>query len=116
MKLKDKLNRIKEVYLGADYFCLPSFYEGTPNALCETISCGLPVLCSDVCDNSMYVREGVNGLLFNPNLAQEMADKISCMLSIDDEICTEYSHESRRLAEELLSENSFISSYKIELD
>lgn len=111
--LRDKLSKIREVYLNADYFCLPSFYEGTPNALCEAISCGLPVLCSDVCDNSMYVREGVNGLLFNPNLAQEMADKISCMLSIDDEIYTEYSHESRRLAEELLSENSFISSYKM---
>lgn len=111
--LREKSSKIKDVYLNADYFCLPSFYEGTPNALCEAISCELPVICSDVCDNSMYVREGVNGSLFNPYSAQEMADKISCMFSMDDETYMKYSRESRRLAEKLLSENSFISSYKI---
>ena len=113
MILREKSSKIKGVYLNADYFCLPSFYEGTPNALCEAISCGLPVICSDVCDNSIYVQKGVNGMLFNPHSAQGMADKMSCMLSMDDETYMKYCQESRRLAEELLAENSFISSYKI---
>ena len=59
-RLKDKLSKIRDVYLNADYFCLPSFYEGTPNALCETISCGLTLVCSDVCNNSTYAQKGEN--------------------------------------------------------
>ncbi len=113
IKLKDKSNRIKEVYLGADYFCLPSFYEGTPNALCEAISCGLPVICGDVCDNSIYVREGGNGCLFNPRSVLDMKDKMSRMLEIDDETYAAYCCQSRMLAEELLSERRFLGEYEI---
>lgn len=112
IKLKEKSSKIKDIYLRADYFCLPSFYEGTPNALCEAISCGLPVICSDVCDNSIYVREGENGFLFNPQSIQSMWDKISQMLAIGDETYADYCCKSRKLAEELLSEQRFFSEYK----
>ena len=116
IKLMEKSNKIKEIYLNADYFCLPSFYEGTPNALCEAISCGLPVVCSDVCDNSMYVREGRNGFLFDPQSIQDMRDKISQMLAVDDETYAAYCCRSRKVAEELLSEKRFLDEYKILLD
>ena len=112
IKLREKSNKIKDVYLNADYFCLPSFYEGTPNALCEAISCGLPVICSDVCDNSIYVWEGKNGVLFNPQSIQSMRDKISQMLAIGDETYADYCCKSRKLAEELLSEKCFLDRYK----
>ena len=114
--LREKSNKIKDIYLRADYFCLPSFYEGTPNALCEAISCGLPVICSDVCDNSIYVREGGNGVLFNPQSIQSMRDKISQMFAIGDETYADYCCKSRKLAEELLSEQRFFSKYKTLLD
>ena len=116
IRLKDKSTKIKDVYLEADYFCLPSFYEGTPNALCEAISCGLPVACSDVCDNSMYVQEGRNGFLFDPRSIQDMRDKMSQMLAVDDETYAAYCCRSRKVAEELLSEQRFLDEYKILLD
>ena len=40
IELKEKTSNIKERYQDADYFCLPSFYEGTPNVICEAMACG----------------------------------------------------------------------------
>ena len=113
IRLKNKSSKIKDVYIEADYFCLPSFYEGTPNALCEAISCGLPVVCSDVCDNSIYVRKKENGFLFNPQSIQDMHDKISDMLAIDDKTYAAYCCRSRELAENLLSKKRFFEEYEI---
>src|SRR5207253_952038 len=39
---------IEEYYQASDLFVLFSNFEGSPNALVEAMSCGLPVLCSDV--------------------------------------------------------------------
>ena len=109
--LLEKSKDIKGRYDEADYFCLPSFYEGTPNVICEAISCGLPVICSDVCDNSIYVHEGVNGTLFDPKSPQSMADKIFQILNLDTNKYLEYSKNSRAIAEDKLSDSIFIKKY-----
>jgi glycosyltransferase involved in cell wall biosynthesis len=106
-----KSKTIEEKYKEADYFCLPSFYEGTPNVICEAMASGCPVICSDVCDNGHYVKEGVNGFLFNPQSPDDMADKIEKALSISDDIFEDYCINSRELAEKMLSEEKFINSY-----
>lgn len=49
---------IEVEYRKADVFCLPSLYEGYPNVVAEAMSCGLPILCSNVCENPYIVEEG----------------------------------------------------------
>lgn len=109
--LLDKTKDIKNQYLDADYFCLPSFYEGTPNAICEAISCGKPINCSDVCDNSIYVQEGVNGYLFDPKSPENIADKLEKALKTSDSLYNEFCKNSRKIAEEKLSKNVFVLMY-----
>lgn len=75
-------SNISEEYNNADFFCLPSIYEGYPNVICEAMSSGLPVICSNVCDNPRIVEEGVNGFLFNPESVYDMASALEKMLSM----------------------------------
>lgn len=111
IELKDKTKQIKNVYHNADLFCLPSFYEGTPNVICEAISTGLPVACSDVCDNYIYVKPGCNGVLFDPNNPNDMANKISQLLYISSLEFEKYQKNSRQIALGKLSKDVFVDAY-----
>lgn len=111
IELKEKTTKIKECYQTADYFCLPSFYEGTPNVICEAMACGLPIACSNVCDNGRYVKEGVNGFLFNPHSPDSIVESLSRMLSVGDEEYSLLCSNSRKEAEARLSADTFIENY-----
>ena len=101
----------ERIYAEADAFCLPSFYEGTPNSLAEALASGLPALCSRVSDNSMYVQEGTNGFLFNPNSVESMAEALRALAALTPAQLDAFGRESRRRAEEKLSKKVFIERY-----
>lgn len=111
ISLLGKTKSIKDVYEKADFFCLPSFFEGTPNVICEAICMSLPVICSDVCDNSIYVHQNENGFLFNPNDVSDIALCLEKALLMNDVEYESYSMKSREIAESLLSEETFINKY-----
>lgn len=111
IELKEKTTQIKERYQDADYFCLPSFYEGTPNVICEAMACGLPVVCSDVCDNSKYVIENENGFLFNPKDTDSIVAAFERLFTLTEEEYKSYCHNSRTLAEQKLSKEAFVNAY-----
>ncbi|MBW8308954.1 MAG: glycosyltransferase family 4 protein [Candidatus Paracaedibacteraceae bacterium] len=48
----------------ADLFIFPSHYEGFPNALCEAMAAGLPIIASNCSGNIDVIQDGVNGRLF----------------------------------------------------
>ncbi len=111
IELKEKTKQIKECYQEADYFCLPSFYEGTPNVICEAMACGLPITCSNVCDNSRYVEEDVNGYLFDPKDVVSIAMAIERLLTLSISKYQVLCKRNRQKAEFLLSKDKFIKSY-----
>lgn len=104
-------SHILSVYQQCDIFCLPSLYEGFPNALCEAMSCGKPVLCSRVCDNESIVNEDENGLLFDPKGADDIAEKLMRMVRMPKDQKEQWGRRSRELAVEKLSEESFVNQY-----
>jgi len=104
-------NDIVNEYQQSDIFCLPSLYEGFPNVICEAMGCGLPILCSHVCDNPLLVEDGENGFLFDPNNIEDMADKMRIMLTLSHNQLKEMGTNSRLLAIERFSAQTFIKKY-----
>lgn len=102
---------IQEEYQKSDVFCLPSYYEGFPNVLCEAMSCGLPVLCSRVCDNPNIVDEGNNGYMFDPHSINDMVSTIEKYLDLNIENKKDMGVKSREIAIDMFSAESFIRKY-----
>ena len=102
---------IRSEYQRAEVFCLPSIFEGFPNVVGEAMCCGLPVLCSDVCDNHILVAHGENGLLFNPLDVKSISNTLTSFFEMRQEDKMNMSHRSRERAVKLLSKEVFIKKY-----
>jgi len=72
---------IEELYVCMDLFVLPSFWEGLPTVILESMASGIPVLASDIPGNRLLIKDQVNGWLTPPGHAQALADKILTSLN-----------------------------------
>lgn len=104
-------SNIQEIYSNADYFCLPSLFEGFPNVLCEAMSCGLPVVSSNVCDNPNIAEDGVNGYLFNPYDVNQIAESIEHIVNLTNEEYEIISARNREKSIQLFSTTAFVDKY-----
>lgn len=66
----------------ADLFVFPSLYEGFPNALCEAMTMGLPIIASNCSGNIDVIHDNINGRLFDPHDCQRLS-KLICELILD---------------------------------
>lgn len=109
-KLHQQTNNILTAYQETDIFCLPSLYEGFPNVICEAMSCGKPILASDVCDNSHLVTNDVNGYLFDPYNLDSFIKAISNYYLSRNKIY-EHGKQSRLISLEKFTKEQFLENY-----
>lgn len=109
--LKDQTEDIVEEYQQADIFCLPTLFEGYPNVVCEAMSCGLPVVCSNVCEIPNIVKEGENGFLFDPANVDSIACAIEKCLSLPKYELIKIGENNRKKIIKENSKNSFVGKY-----
>jgi glycosyltransferase involved in cell wall biosynthesis len=74
---------VEQIYPACDVTVLSSLYEGTPNVLLESMACGVPVVATDVSDNSYVVRHGETGFIVPLDDASGMAGCLRQLLEDD---------------------------------
>lgn len=102
-RLHPPSGNIHDVMARADAVLLASYYEGLPNAVCEGMMLGKPILMSDVCDARSLVQEGTNGFLFNPCSPESIADAFGKFARLSHEERSRMGGASRVKAETLFN-------------
>jgi glycosyltransferase involved in cell wall biosynthesis len=108
---------VERFYLAADLYCQPSRSEGLPNAVIEAMSCGLPIIASEVGGMAELVTVD-NGLMCKPGDPETLARKLYTMLTLP-EVWPSMALASLRLSERFSVDemvNSYISIYNYLLE
>jgi len=77
--------QVREEILAARGLVLPSFAEGLPVVIMESLALRRPVLTTYVAGIPELVRHGENGWLFPAGSVEELADAIQAYLALPDE-------------------------------
>jgi glycosyltransferase involved in cell wall biosynthesis len=87
----------------------PSYLEGLPNAICEALATGLPVLASNVLDHPLLVQHGRSGLLFDPFDSASLAKAIHRFHTMSDSERGHMGQAARAFAESRLSMERYVA-------
>lgn len=101
-------------YARSDAFILPSLNEGMSNAMLEALASGLPLLATVTGGTEELLTDQKNGFYLAMRSAEDIADKIQCLLT-DPELRKRCAVASRVRAEELSWKNvakQYVELYK----
>jgi glycosyltransferase involved in cell wall biosynthesis len=100
------VGNVPDWYKRADLFVLCSKMEGFPNVLLESMSYGLPCISFD-CDTGPrdMIKQGLNGILVNPNENEIGITNAIIKLIIDKELRKKFSYESSLLRDKYSVKN-----------
>ncbi len=68
--------KVGDIFKAVDIFCLPSHWEGLANANIEAMSCGLPVITTNVSGHPELITDNFNGMLIPPKEPAILAEKL----------------------------------------
>ncbi|MEM8939340.1 MAG: glycosyltransferase [Bacteroidota bacterium] len=74
-------NEVIPILKAASIMVMPSKIEGLPGVILEALSCGIPVVASDVGGISEVIKNGQTGYVISTNQPEDYLDKIDELLS-----------------------------------
>lgn len=88
---------LKAAYTNATVFAIPSIAELQSIATMEAMSSGLPVVAANAMALPHLVHDGDNGYLFEPENVDDLAAKLTTVLTLPQEELTRMKRNSLRL-------------------
>jgi len=73
-------DHLVKLYQNASIFVLPSYHEGLPGVLLEAMSCGLPIVATNVRGNRDLITDGKNGIIVPPRNPYKLSEAILSLL------------------------------------
>ena len=110
-RFHDPVSNLHELYPTYDGCLLPSFREGCPNVICESMSAGLPALVSDHGDMK-HMIDGAGGFRFAPDSPESIAQAITQFANASSANCQMMGDRNRQWAEQHLSPERFANEYE----
>jgi glycosyltransferase involved in cell wall biosynthesis len=112
-------NRLVRLYQNATLFVLPSYHEGLPTVLLEAMSCGIPIVATDVRGIRDVLSSGKNGIMVPPRAPKEMAEAILTILG-DEMLMKTLGKNARKTIEEKYTwdtvSNNILKCYELLMD
>jgi glycosyltransferase involved in cell wall biosynthesis len=111
LHLHPPAKNMETIFRRADALILPSFWEGLPNAVCEALAAGCPVLIGDIGDAREILAGGKTGFLFDPASEESMARAIKKYMDLAPGSKTEMRREARVFAESHFDPDRMAAGY-----
>jgi glycosyltransferase involved in cell wall biosynthesis len=105
-------NELYDLIKRSKFVVLPSeWYENAPYSVLEAMALGKPIIGSRIGGIPEMVNDGINGCLFEPSNAEDMASKIDLLYS-NKQLIKKMGQESRRIVEQLYSSGKYYEQVK----
>ena len=109
ISLHQETNDIYRIMAEGDVVGLFSTVEGLPNAVCEGMTVGRPILMSRVSDYDVLVSD--NGVLCDPESVESIRDALASMLSLSAQDLERMGLASQKKAETLFSADAITKQW-----
>ncbi len=106
---KVKHDEMLKLYQKAGIVCVPSLADNSPMIIYEAMSCGAPVIASNVCGIPDLINDGIDGFLVKPKNSEEIAEKIIILLS-DEKLRKKIEKNAKNKSEKEFSKEKHINS------
>jgi len=105
---KVKHDDMLKLYQKASIVCVPSLADNSPMTIYEAMSCGTPVIASNVCGIPDLINDGIDGFLAKPKNSEEIAEKIMVLLG-DEKLRKKIGENARNKTEKEFSKEKHIN-------
>lgn len=102
-------NKKMEILLKSQIFVLPSYNEGLPVSILEAMSCGLPVVSTNVGSIEDAVINDYNGIIVNPGDINSLKEALRSLIN-NSEKWNQYSLNGKKIIKEKYEEELYFSN------